>query len=198
MHAGRRSRACSSGLTDQQKDKLVLLIAECAVVFFWDQDISPQQQLEPGDPGPVGAGHLGVAVIWPALFATERAASFRDPGARRGSTLTWCTSCSRRGSRTAQRHGAAYEEPSRDFRKIIDGGLAISRSAHPYLARDDPEAGPRSVERVAPGHRLEDTLGRHASQTWDSGDVIAEKPYFDPNALRGVKPSVVGRGGGAT
>lgn len=35
-------------LTDQQKDELALLIAERSVVFFRDQDISPQQQLELG------------------------------------------------------------------------------------------------------------------------------------------------------
>ncbi|KAF8000136.1 hypothetical protein HF325_005065 [Metschnikowia pulcherrima] len=35
-------------LTDQQKDELALLIAERVVVFFRDQDLSPQKQLELG------------------------------------------------------------------------------------------------------------------------------------------------------
>lgn len=35
-------------LTDQQKDELALLIAERSVVFFRNQDISPQQQLDLG------------------------------------------------------------------------------------------------------------------------------------------------------
>jgi hypothetical protein len=35
-------------LTNQQKDELALLIAERSVVFFRDQDLSPQQQLELG------------------------------------------------------------------------------------------------------------------------------------------------------
>ena len=35
-------------LTNQQRDELALLIAERSVVFFRDQDISPQQQLELG------------------------------------------------------------------------------------------------------------------------------------------------------
>jgi hypothetical protein len=35
-------------LTDQQKDELSLLIAERSVVFFRDQDISPQEQLKLG------------------------------------------------------------------------------------------------------------------------------------------------------
>lgn len=36
-------------LTDQQKDELGLLIAERSVVFFRDQDITPQQQKELGE-----------------------------------------------------------------------------------------------------------------------------------------------------
>lgn len=36
-------------LTDQQKDELGLLIAERSVVFFRDQDLSPQQQKQLGE-----------------------------------------------------------------------------------------------------------------------------------------------------
>jgi hypothetical protein len=36
-------------LTNQQRDELALLIAERSVVFFRDQDISPQQQRELGE-----------------------------------------------------------------------------------------------------------------------------------------------------
>jgi hypothetical protein len=36
-------------LTDQQKDELALLIAERSVVFFRNQDLSPQQQKALGD-----------------------------------------------------------------------------------------------------------------------------------------------------
>ena len=36
-------------LTDQQKDELGLLIAERSVVFFRDQDLSPQQQKKLGE-----------------------------------------------------------------------------------------------------------------------------------------------------
>jgi hypothetical protein len=36
-------------LTDQQRDELVLLIAERSVVFFRDQDITPQQQKALGE-----------------------------------------------------------------------------------------------------------------------------------------------------
>lgn len=36
-------------LTDQQKDELALLVAERSVVFFRDQDLSPQQQKKLGE-----------------------------------------------------------------------------------------------------------------------------------------------------
>lgn len=36
-------------LTNQQRDELALLIAERSIVFFRDQDISPQQQKELGE-----------------------------------------------------------------------------------------------------------------------------------------------------
>lgn len=36
-------------LTDRQKDELALLIAERSVVFFRDQDLSPQQQRSLGE-----------------------------------------------------------------------------------------------------------------------------------------------------
>ncbi len=77
-------------LTDQQKDELGLLIAERSVVFFRDQDISPQQQKELGEYfGAIEVhpqvsqvpGSPGVTVMWPDLFNKERGgASFRQPG----------------------------------------------------------------------------------------------------------------------
>lgn len=93
-------------LTDQQKDELALLIAERSVVFFRDQDITPQEQKKLGEHfgeveihvGDRSLGRMfaradtlqpqvphvpgvpGVTIIWPALQATERKASFRQPG----------------------------------------------------------------------------------------------------------------------
>ena len=93
-------------LTDQQRDELALLIAERSVVFFRDQDITPQEQKKLGEhfgeievhvsfdlvpvvecPAntsqpqvPHVPGVPGVTIIWPALQATERKASFRQPG----------------------------------------------------------------------------------------------------------------------
>lgn len=95
-------------LTDQQKDELALLIAERSVVFFRDQDLTPQDQKKLGEhfgeievhvgfqflacagnsestnafkpQVPHVPGVEGVTIIWPALQATERKASFRQPG----------------------------------------------------------------------------------------------------------------------
>lgn len=76
-------------LTDQQKDELGLLIAERSVVFFRDQGISPQEQKKLGEwfgeievhpQVPSVPGVPGTTVIWPALQATEFAASFRQTG----------------------------------------------------------------------------------------------------------------------
>lgn len=68
-----------SELTDKQKDELALLIAERVVVFFRDQDLSPQKQLELGKywgqvevhpqvprvPNGVNGEDLnGISVIW--------------------------------------------------------------------------------------------------------------------------------------
>lgn len=54
---------------------------------------------------------------------------------------------------------AAYEKLSPDFRKIIDGKQAVYRSAHPYLDRNNPAAGPKFVERVHPLVRVHPATG---------------------------------------
>lgn len=54
---------------------------------------------------------------------------------------------------------AAYEKLSPGFRKIIDGRTAIYRSAHPYLDRSNPEAGPKYVEREHPLVRVHPATG---------------------------------------
>ncbi|KAG7884431.1 hypothetical protein KL938_001558 [Ogataea parapolymorpha] len=64
-------------LTDQQKDELALLVAERVVVFFRDQKLSPQKQLELGEywgrveKHPQASqvnGLPGVSVIWQDYF----------------------------------------------------------------------------------------------------------------------------------
>ncbi|KAI0479205.1 taurine dioxygenase [Xylariaceae sp. FL0804] len=169
-------------LTDQQKDELALLIGERSVVFFRDQDISPQQQLELGKYWGVPEvhpqvtqvpGELGVTVIWPDLQATERAASFRNPGGASrwhtdlvhelqpaGITHLHNDTVPPVGGDTLWASGySAYEKLSPDFRKIIDGKFAVYRSAHPYLDREKPERGLQYVERVHPMVRVHPATG---------------------------------------
>jgi len=169
-------------LTDQQKDELGLLIAERSVVFFRDQDITPQQQRALGDyygevevhpQVPHVPGVPGVTIIWPALMATERNASFRQPGGASrwhtdlvhelhpaGITHLHNDTVPSVGGDTLWASGyAAYEKLSPDFRKIIDGKKAVYRSAHTYLDRDDPHAGPKHIERIHPLVRVHPATG---------------------------------------
>ncbi|PSS22788.1 hypothetical protein M430DRAFT_25763 [Amorphotheca resinae ATCC 22711] len=170
-------------LTDQQKDELALLIAERSVVFFRDQDITPQEQKKLGEyygevevhpQVPHVPGVPGVTIIWPALQATERKASFRQPGGAsrwhsdlvhekhpagithlHNDTVPLVT-----GGDTLWASGyAAYSKLSPEFRKMIDGKEAIFISAHTYLDRNDPNAGPKHIERVHPIVRVHPATG---------------------------------------
>ncbi|KAH7409028.1 putative alpha-ketoglutarate-dependent sulfonate dioxygenase [Cadophora sp. MPI-SDFR-AT-0126] len=169
-------------LTDTQKDELALLIAERSVVFFRDQDLSPQEQKKLGEyfgeveihpQVPHVPGVPGVTVLWPALQATERKASFRKPGGAAG----WHTDLVHEkhpagithlhndtiptiGGDTLWASGyAAYSKLSPEFRKIIDGKEAIYISAHTYLDRNDPNAGPKHIERIHPIVRVHPATG---------------------------------------
>ncbi|KAI3393119.1 hypothetical protein diail_4718 [Diaporthe ilicicola] len=169
-------------LTDQQKDELALLIAERSVVFFRNQDLSPQQQFSLGEwlgevevhpQVPQVPGLPGVSIIWPDLMATERAANFRNPGGASrwhtdlvhelqpaGYTHLHIDSAPPVGGDTLWASGySAYEKLSPDFRKIIDGKQAVYVSAHPYLEREHPEQGPKYVERVHPLVRVHPATG---------------------------------------
>lgn len=55
-------------LTDQQKDELGLLIAERSVVFFRNQDISPQEQRELGEWYGEVEVHVCVVLVWLQKF----------------------------------------------------------------------------------------------------------------------------------
>lgn len=169
-------------LTPEQRDELALLIAERSVVFFRNQDISPQQQKELGEwygeveihpQVPQVPGVAGVTVIWPDLRATEQPPNFRKPGG----ASSWHTDLVHEhqpagithlhndtvppiGGDTLWASGySAYEKLSPDFRKIIDGKYAVYRSAHPYLDRENPEAGPKYVERTHPLVRVHPATG---------------------------------------
>lgn len=171
-------------LTDQQKDELALLIAERSVVFFRDQDISPQEQKALGEhfgeievhpQVPHVPGVPGVTIIWPALRETEpgQKAHFRKPGGASrwhtdlvherqpaGITHLHNDTVPTIGGDTLWASGySAYEKLSPEFRKIIDGRKAVYISAHAYLDRNDPTAGPKHVERIHPLVRVHPATG---------------------------------------
>jgi alpha-ketoglutarate-dependent taurine dioxygenase len=169
-------------LTNQQRDELALLIAERSVVFFRDQDITPQQQVDLGEyygkveihpQVPQVPGVPGVTVIWPDLQATERVPDFRNPGGASrwhadlvhelqpaGITHLHNDTVPPVGGDTLWASGySAYEKLSPAFRDIIDGREAVYRSAHPYLDRNSPEEGPKFIERVHPLVRVHPATG---------------------------------------
>lgn len=106
-------------------------------------------------------------------MATERKANFRNPGG----ASKWHTDLvhERQPSGITHLHNdavppiggdtlwasgySAYEKLSPDFRKIIDGKYAVYRSAHTYLDRNDPEAGPKHIERAHPLVRVHPATG---------------------------------------
>jgi alpha-ketoglutarate-dependent taurine dioxygenase len=125
----------------------------------------PQVPQVPGVPG--------VTVIWPELQATEVKASFRKPGGASrwhsdlvherqpaGVTHLHNDVVPPVGGDTLWASGyAAYEKLSPDFRKIIDGKKAVYRSAHPYLDRENQNAGPQHIERTHPLVRVHPATG---------------------------------------
>ncbi|KAF2764514.1 Clavaminate synthase-like protein [Teratosphaeria nubilosa] len=131
-------------LNNQQKDELARLIAERSVVFFRDQDLSPQKQLELGryfgevethPRAPHVPGLPGTTAIWPALQATERKANSRNPCWH--DTHLHDDTVPLIGGDTLWASGyAAYEKLSPDFRQMIDGGSML----HP-LVRVHPVTG---------------------------------------------------------
>ena len=54
---------------------------------------------------------------------------------------------------------SAYDKLSPAFRKFLDGKTAIYRSAHGYIDRDAPQAGPKHVEREHPIVRVHPATG---------------------------------------
>ncbi|MCJ1401791.1 hypothetical protein MMC11_005008 [Xylographa trunciseda] len=173
-----------AALTDAQKDELALLVAERSVVFLRDQDISPQQQralgayfgtVEVHPQVPQVPGVPGVTVMWPDLQIREglRPASFRQPGGAArwhtdlvheaqpaGITHLHNDTVPETGGDTLWSSGySAYDKLSPDFRKFVDGKRAVYRSAHRYVDRDDPAAGPKFVEREHPLVRVHPATG---------------------------------------
>ncbi|KAK3990139.1 hypothetical protein QBC44DRAFT_325701 [Cladorrhinum sp. PSN332] len=169
-------------LTPEQKDELALLIAERSVVFFRNQDITPQQQKELGEwfgqveihPQTAQVpGVPGVTVIWPDLFQQAIPAGFRNPGGASrwhtdlvherqpaGITHLHNDTVPPIGGDTLWASGySAYEKLSPEFRKFIDGKQAVYLSAHAYLDRENPAAGPKHLERTHPLVRVHPATG---------------------------------------
>ncbi|KAK4152649.1 TauD-domain-containing protein [Chaetomidium leptoderma] len=176
-----RQRLTKAGV-DLSSDELALLIAERSVIFLRDQELTPQQQKELGEwfgevevhpQVPQVPGLPGVTVIWPALYAQGLAVNFRKPGG----ASSWHTDLVHErqpagithlhndtvppvGGDTLWASGySAYEKLSPEFRKFIDGKQAVYRSAHPYLDRENPNAGPQYIERSHPLVRVHPATG---------------------------------------
>ncbi len=159
-------------LSNKQLDELALLIAERTVVFFRDQDLSPQKQLEIGKYyGPVEVhpsvsyvpGLPGVSIIWPDYFVNKEGlkANFKKPV----TTSNWHTDLTHEVNPAAITHlhndtipsvggdtnwvsgYGAYDKLSPAFQKFLEGKKAVYRSFHGYVDRDDPLSGPKYIER---------------------------------------------------
>ncbi|GEQ71630.1 hypothetical protein JCM33374_g5316 [Metschnikowia sp. JCM 33374] len=178
-------------LDDRQKDELALLIAERVVVFFRDQDLAPQKQLELGKywgqvevhpqfprvPDTVdGEDVAGISVIWQdyskEFFGLPL--SFRDNSKGNsqwhadlvhefqpsGITHLHNDAIPDVGGDTLWSSGyAAYDKLSPAFQAFLDGKTAIYRSAHAYIDRENPLAGPKHIEREHPLVRTHPATG---------------------------------------
>lgn len=170
-------------LTDQQKDELALLIAERVVVFFRDQDLSPQKQLELGEyygqvekhpQTPHVPGLDGISLIWPDYFEkTGRKNTFK----KAQYTARWHTDLVHEhqpagithlhndtvpsvGGDTIWASGyGAFDKLSPAFQKFLEGKSAVFTSAHSYIDRQDPLSGKKHVERVHPIVRTHPATG---------------------------------------
>ncbi|KAL1404849.1 hypothetical protein Q8F55_008460 [Vanrija albida] len=155
-----------AALTDTQKDELALLVAERGVVFFRDQQLSPQAQLALGayfgkpDIHPVGSyvpGLKGVSVITDEFARTNPGETdFRTPlGSYHwhidigyeeqppGITHLHLDAVPETGGDTYWASGyTAYDKLSPPLQAFIDGLEALHRSLHEY---EDPASptGPK-------------------------------------------------------
>ncbi|ANB11931.1 Jlp1p [Sugiyamaella lignohabitans] len=170
-------------LNQTQLDELALLIAERSVVFFRDQDLAPQKQLEIGKyfgdveihpQVPHVPGLPGVSVIWPDFQVFEgRVVNFRKPGGASG----WHTDLDHLiqsaaithlhndeipavGGDTSWSSGyGLYDKLSPALQKFLEGKTAIHRSAHAYLDKNDQFGGPKYIETEHPIVRTHPATG---------------------------------------
>ncbi|CAK7900894.1 alpha-ketoglutarate-dependent sulfonate dioxygenase [[Candida] anglica] len=174
-----------SDLTDQQRDELALLIAERVVVYFRDQDLSPQKQLEIGQyfgpvevhpqGGRVPLEHGGVHVIW--MDQAKRKGFLKTSFKKTGGTAHWHTDLTHEfqppgithlhndaipnvGGDTVWVSGyAAFDKLSPAFQKFLEGKKAVYKSLHGYIDRENPLSGPKNIEREHPIIRTHPATG---------------------------------------
>ncbi|CUM63886.1 uncharacterized protein PRCAT00001474001 [Priceomyces carsonii] len=168
-------------LTDQQKDELALLIAERVVVFFRNQDLSPQKQYELGSywgnvEKHAQAAHVpgirGITVIWPDFQLKQGLnANFKNPAGGWHTDLTHelqtpgithlhNDAIPKVGGDTAWASGyAAYDKLSPAFQKFLEGKDGVYISAHEYIDRNDPLKGRKRIEREHPIIRTNPATG---------------------------------------
>ncbi|WRT63144.1 uncharacterized protein IL334_000047 [Kwoniella shivajii] len=176
-------------LNDKQKDELALLVAERSVVFFRDQDLSPQGKQELGLY--LGDGEIerhpqaaqvpgvggGITLIWEQgrKDKIQTGRSHRVPYG--GGQFGWHTDLVHEafppgythlhqdtvpevGGDTLWASGyAAYDKLSPAFKKVIDGLNGIYRSAHRYKDESDPEGDAKYVTRTHPLVRTHPVTG---------------------------------------
>ncbi|WWC67378.1 uncharacterized protein I206_101286 [Kwoniella pini CBS 10737] len=194
-------------LTDKQKDELALLVSERSIVFFRDQDISPQQQRDLGVY--LGDGEIekhpqaaqvpgvggGITLIWEQGRKDKiyNGRSHRVPYG--GGQFGWHTDLVHEayppgythlhqdtvpevGGDTLWASGyAAYDKLSPAFRKVIDGLNGVYRSAHSYKDQNDPEGGKKHVERTHPLVRTHPVTGWKA--LWINQAMTSHIEGFD-------------------
>jgi alpha-ketoglutarate-dependent taurine dioxygenase len=167
-----------SELSEKELDELALLVSERIVVFFRNQDLSPQKQLEIGEffgnevekhplagqvPLPGVEGATGLTTIWGKFNRKDGDTKFKKRGGSvwhtdldhefRGPSLTHLhlDAIPQYGGDTAWTSGyAAFDKISPEFQKFLEGKVAIHRSAHKYYDSSNILGGPKHIEREHP------------------------------------------------
>ncbi|KAJ6617508.1 hypothetical protein B0H10DRAFT_2176396 [Mycena sp. CBHHK59/15] len=177
IHVGvdRNHRVQLAELNEKQRDELALLVAERSVVFFRDQDLSPQKQKELGlylgdgeieihPQVPQVPGVPGVTLIWEkaqmriplgpmAVGHTDLVHLAYPPGY----THLHQDTVPEVGGDTFWVIG--YFHPSDPINDKFPSCSGIYRSAHQYKDANDPSAPPRHVHIVHPLVRTHPVTG---------------------------------------
>lgn len=163
-------------LNEKELDELALLVSERIVVFFRNQDLSPQRQLEIGKffsshiehhpltaqvPLPGVVGSTGITTIWGKFNRRGLNTTFKQKGGRvwhtdldhlnPAITTLFLDAIPASGGDTAWSSGyAAYDKLSKDFQKFLDGKTAVHKSFHQYYDRNNLFKGGKHIETEHP------------------------------------------------